>query len=63
MVKDTEIAAFEADNADLSKMAEEAAEAAKATSTRAREAEHVLREGATREARFAERPWASENAR
>ena len=36
MVKDTEIAAFEADNADLSKMAVEAAEAVKVTSTRAR---------------------------
>ena len=63
MVKDAEIAALEADNADLSKVAEEAAEAAKATSARAREAEHALREGAAREARLAERLRASEYAR
>ncbi|KAG2626397.1 hypothetical protein PVAP13_3KG352681 [Panicum virgatum] len=63
MVKDAEIAALEADNADLSRMAEEAAEAAKAASARAREAEHALREGAAREARLAERLRASEYAR
>lgn len=63
MVKDAEIAALEADNADLTKVAEEAAEAVKAASGRARETEHALRESAAREARLAERLRASEHAR
>ncbi|TKW26371.1 hypothetical protein SEVIR_3G184500v4 [Setaria viridis] len=63
MVKDAEIAALEADNADLTKVAEEAAEAVKAASARARETEHALRESAAREARLAERLRASEHAR
>ncbi|KAF8719273.1 hypothetical protein HU200_023971 [Digitaria exilis] len=63
LVKDAEVAAVEADNADLTKIAEEAAEAVKATSARARETEHALRESAAREARLAERLRASEHAR
>uniref|UniRef100_A0A0A9F7R6 Uncharacterized protein n=1 Tax=Arundo donax TaxID=35708 RepID=A0A0A9F7R6_ARUDO len=62
MAKDAEIAALEADNADLTKMAEEAAEAVKASAARARETEHALRESAAREARLAERLRASERA-
>nr|CAB3464731.1 unnamed protein product [Digitaria exilis] len=63
LVKDAEVAALEADNADLKKIAGEAAEAVKATSARARETEHALRESAAREARLAERLRASEHAR
>ncbi|XP_066360535.1 uncharacterized protein [Miscanthus floridulus] len=63
LVKDAEIAALEADNADLTKMAEDAAEAAKSMAARARETEHTLRESAAREARLAERLRASEHAR
>uniref|UniRef100_A0A804QR91 Interactor of constitutive active ROPs 1 n=1 Tax=Zea mays TaxID=4577 RepID=A0A804QR91_MAIZE len=60
LVKDAEIAALEADNADLTKTAEEAAEA---TAARARETEHALRKSAEREARLAERLRASDHSR
>uniref|UniRef100_A0A0E0L4M5 Uncharacterized protein n=1 Tax=Oryza punctata TaxID=4537 RepID=A0A0E0L4M5_ORYPU len=61
--KDADIAAVEADNAELMKMAEEASQAVKETATKARETEHALRESAAREARVAERLRASERAR
>ncbi|CAL4894334.1 unnamed protein product [Urochloa decumbens] len=63
MVKDAEVAALEADNADLARVAGEAAEEAKAASARVRDAEHALRESAAREARLAERLRESERAR
>ncbi|XP_015692931.1 interactor of constitutive active ROPs 5-like [Oryza brachyantha] len=63
MSKDADIAAVEADNAELMRMAEEASQAMKETAMKARETEHALRESAAREARLAERLRASELVR